>query len=420
MTKVMRVLRWGLWSVVAMSLLATIGWTGLNWMGTRRLANVMETLRKANHPLTVEQLAPPGVRSEENAAPLYHAALAVISHPENPRRFDLMSLARKGLDPLSGEEKAALRSLLGENAEALSLAERGAARPKSRWADSYYSVSYASGPKDSNMYYLIVYVACRAHFEILDGRPEAARKSVAILLAIARALRREPLWLLQAYCAFAVELAVAVADKAVARDTPVEELGKWQLLLPQSEEFRGRGAFAARCLLVEMADFMALSPDRMWGAMRERNPRRPQRVPLWMLHPLIKREGARRLELLARGIGACQRPDWEAEGALAEIERESPPVPKWLWGLPNFAGRLKREFDRSKEIEARIAVARAGLWCEAVRAGTGKYPDRLGLIDPITGRDLTYEPDDGLIWSGGSRPRKDAFKDEIAWRLRAK
>ena len=70
---------------------------------------------------------------------------------------------------------------------------------------------------------------------------------------------------------------------------------------------------------------------------------------------------------------------------------------------------------------AGLAVYRAGLGFEIQRAETGKYPEILEAMDPITGNTLIYESEEGMIRSAGLEVWwEDDFEAEsIHWNLRA-
>jgi hypothetical protein len=178
------------WAVIGM-LVLVLGWTGVNLLGYMRFQGALRSLREAGYRTSVQDLEPPRVAPEENAAPLYEASLALLRMPEKESRPVVWKAVKDGLQDLTEDQIRELRALVQGNAEALALAHRASGRRGARFSTSYHSGAVLNVPSQDRLFHLVEFMSLRASFATADGKLEDAREAVRDIVALVEALRLE-------------------------------------------------------------------------------------------------------------------------------------------------------------------------------------------------------------------------------------
>ena len=414
MSKFKRFLRW----TILLMLVPVLGWTGANLLGYMRLQGALRSLREAGFRTNVQDLGPPRVAPEENAAPLYEASLALLTMPEKGSRPLVWKAVKEGLQDLTETQIRELRALVQGNAEALALATRARGRRGARFATSYHSGAVLNVPSQDRLFHLVEYLSLWASFATADGKPEDAREAVRDIVALVEALRLESYVTCQGIRVWGLECTASTIARSVSGTTAPADLRAWLEILPKEEAAKGIAELATRYWIANTAEFLEREPENIWTVWDQCDFRRPSGFPLWILQPAMKLDGARCLALLQRSAEYCEKPYKEAKPVIEELKREhKDSYSGWLHPVTRcwFSDWF---FDSRVKAQALIATTRAGLECEIARHESGHYPEKLDTLDPFTGIPLVYKPDQGLILSVGPDGREDTPVDNIVWKLR--
>ncbi|MBI2900604.1 MAG: hypothetical protein HYY17_10490 [Planctomycetes bacterium] len=388
MAMMRRIFRWGFWLLLVILLLGTIAWTVANVVGTSRLNEAIASARREGYATSPSDLAPPPATAEENAAPFYSAAFALMAEPP-----EILSGAQeRGFASLNAGEKAELRGWLAKQRDSFDLIRRARSRPRCRF-DRDYSLGYNMPlPELSKAIRVTKILAVRIEALEEEGKQEEARESVRDACGTADCAREDAILVCQLVRIVTWTVVMRTIDRCVTAETKEADLRAWLELLPSETRFDGMMEHAMRGELALGAEVASESPELIleWGNRGLLN-----RVGPILLHPVIKISGARHLDTLRRLIALRRKPHPEAQTEADRIEREALEGPRWT----NIVTALLlpatgRAFRNHAELIARLRVLRAGLRCEIARAAGG-YPAEVEGADPFTGGPLIYR--DGKI-----------------------
>jgi hypothetical protein len=130
---------------------------------------------------------------------------------------------------------------------------------------------------------------------------------------------------------------------------------------------------------------------------------------------LLREDVAVGLGLLARLRSTTKLPVKDARDIVKSIEDETK-------SLPMLSALLVPAFTKSwqsmVQLEAQVAVAKAGLAAIEFHAKHGKWPESVADLDPFTGRPLLFR--DGVVYSVGADGKDDGGDEEKDVRFRAR
>src|SRR5687767_3091508 len=105
--------RWAIWVLGPLSVLGMVMWA-VHSVSNRRLQDTLDELRRDGVLTTLEELAPPPIPDEENAATIYHAAISLL--PSFSDRDPIHRVRQKAIDQdyfsLQADEKQRIRGYL--------------------------------------------------------------------------------------------------------------------------------------------------------------------------------------------------------------------------------------------------------------------------------------------------------------------
>jgi hypothetical protein len=84
------------------------------------------------------------------------------------------------------------------------------------------------------------------------------------------------------------------------------------------------------------------------------------------------------------------------------------------WVLPGISGIAKAQATN----QAHIAVVRAGLEWELEYLATGRYPDKVSVLNPVTGQPLIHDTFSGRLSSASSPYQPNSGEHDHDWILR--
>lgn len=415
-----RVAKWTGWSFLVLFILGIIAWTIANAVGSSRLERELAAVKESGLATHITQMAPAKPAPGENAAPLWLAAFALLEEsgefPECYLRGSKMDFSQHTAD-----EKKELRAWLEKNADVFSLATRARDRKVCHIERQYADGFTLLLPDVAKSIRLGKILQLRAFSLADEGKPEAARDAIRDLLALADAYKDEPVLVCQLVRVVVAQLALDAIDRCITAETSEADLKAWLDVLPDPKRYDGMMERGFRGELAVIAGLLSQSMSQLWDQLAHvthpmnEDPELLRPLAGNLLLPVLKSDGARYLALMRRAIEIAQKPYLEARPPMAalsaEVEDDSSvwhPVTRIL--MP----ALFRCLDNHAHLIAKISVLRAGLEAELERAAKGRYPEKIGTLDPFTGKPLFYG--EGRIESVGPEGRLD----KPMWKLRHK
>jgi hypothetical protein len=405
-SRVKSLLKWSAWGLLVLIVLAAVVWTIANVSAESRFRAALESLRAAGYATAALEMAPAPVPPAENGAPFYVAAFALMARP-GERDRDAMEA---GPSEWNAERKASLRGLLASNADAFEMLEKARTRPRCGFERNYAQGFEMQLPEVSNVLELARLLKLRAAIQADAGDAAGARRSAEDAFALAHALSGDRILVSQLVRLEAIQLALAAVDVGVTAETSEAELGAVLAIVPNPASLAALMEPALRGELAMVADLLRGPPGRLWSVLESIPPREPG-VLAHLARPLLKSDGARYLDFMRRMVELSAKPYLEGRAELASLDAEATARSLWHPVTCLLMPALARANERLAEVQARLAVTRAGLEAERTRKTTGRHPAQLQGTDPFSGKPLSI--DGRRVWSAGSTPER-----KIEWRLR--
>ncbi len=429
-----------------------LGWSGLTlvsaviltfayfhiWSWRARVAyeGKLAALRAAGEPVLPEDVAPPPVPDEENAAVLFEEAFELYVDFTDTGKKEIDELLWRALNPRRtavADLRPIYKLWLAPNAPALVKAREALKRPKCR-----FDLDYAAGPgmltmhlsKMKNLANQFAFSACR---ELDEGRPETALEEVRCCLRLTRVLEEEPTLISQLVRAvilqhFACDALEQVLVSGAAGEEGLlgvaEELGRcadrvYEPLIPVLK--------AERTMIIWMTDRL-LEQKIHYGtgtglelselAIMKRDP---------ATRGLLYDDVVAGLNYCERLIEAVRRPYWTARGMIARIDEELEKDGSSFQLVGRRALTLMqvpihcKVMEKFAHAEARLTVLRLACAVEVYSRRHGRLPESLAELapkllpeiprDPFTGRSYIYKMKPGgtnyVIYSVGSDEEDD-------------
>lgn len=377
-------------SIVTLILLAVV-WTIWNWIGTRRVEEAVTALREAGLPGTLVEISDhlPGgdaPRPEENAAPIYAAAFALLDAVEKPEEGFLEVVEERFV--VTEETRLAL----SRYGPALDLLHRAAERPRCRveldWRQGFaVEMPHLPGTRDA-AYLLAARALLRQETEDLEG----ALDDLHALFALGRSLREEPILISQlvriAIDGVGLQVLEALLPGAPDPLAAIETVGLDDV-----------GGCISRAFGTEAVVVLSLVSDpKAIGNLTD------SAEPSWFFlvaGPHVKTDVARLCRYLTRMSLAAREPYPQGMARVRNLQREAEEGGGFMTALllPSIGSCIEKE----AEHVARTALARTAARCLAHRKEHGEYPssteDLPGTeLDPLNGAPFLLTPgDEGVV-----------------------
>jgi hypothetical protein len=397
--------RVGVW-LGALLVLSAGAWTFWNFTASRALERALERLAAAGLPTSPAQVRPAEARPQDNAAPLYRAAFALLDAlPEASADVDL-DLAK--LPQLPEETHRAVESA----SDALDLLGRAAGLPR-----CVHPLKYEMGIRMEVPHLLPIrklsrLLAARAVVRAEAGNFDGAVSDLHALFAMARSLREEPV-LVDQLVRFEVDrIGLRAVEVLLPRlESPVRDLDR-----VRSDAPRGAVAFAQRGEIVLIA-LRALDQDvledldSVLGSSQEAGLLRLG----WLARPYLKSDMARLLDLFRSFAQIAVRPYREAIPAWNAAAQEAVLQGGVLVRL--YCSNTSHVLHDEARIVAQAELARAAALCLEHRKKRGAFPQTLDELetkapeDPMAGKPFQ------LRREGGEVVLSSAADAEVTWRL---
>jgi hypothetical protein len=406
--------RW-FWAIAAAALVAAV----VAWiLSPSPLERAIRDLKAAGYATSLAELAPPPAADADNAAPVYMAAFENLPpYPADYADSDspFIKAYVNGFGTLVPQEKQAIRDWLQSHTGAFADIARARRLPRCRFNRDYRTlVTSLSVNEMSNAKKAQNALLYRALSSADAGNTGDVREALLDMRALADAFREDPLLLSQLVRIRCHEIMLDALDKCVTSDTSPDVLEMWAAALPPDDHFNG---VMDRALRDEIA----------WAADELRTSRSPgSGASSWIQSRLIAQDAPAYLNRIPPLIAICEKPYFEIREQLAVMEKGDESGLAFLRPLTGKNMPLPGTIVSMTRLRARLTLLRTGLEWERTFKTTGRYPARVDVIDPCTGKTLLQRPEMGLLYSAGINGVDDGgvnedgyeAEDDIPWKLR--
>ncbi len=424
-------------------LLAHVGLSIASWITLR---NAYAALRDAGRPMDAKSLIPPEVPIDDNAAPLYESAIALMESEEWDGTILLGAAYRISRDFMeTASASPADMDMLLENdvvRRALALMERAADRPQCRFALQYDMGLDISLPHQHKLLMLNYLLTARAVHEARQGNGNDALRTLHSALQNANALRTEPFIFSSVYRNQQVAVSLRALQEILTRTTVNDDtLADLSNLLPSPEDIRDHFLLAQDGERLFFAENGLIKKETMGPPPADSDWRTWRMFALYGCLPVIRANHAVYLREMNRMARETARPYWEHPAPVKNIFDPKTSGLPWYSFMAQVAISIVPPYRKTMAAaQAHVQVAQTALALLRHKLAHGAYPTALAEIDPaflpeipldpFTGQPLVYRPDgDGfLLYSLGENLKDDNGTEEsednrksrsfdIVWRL---
>jgi len=432
--------------IVLLILLALAAYGILHFVGGRRAQRALAPLKASGAPTTWEEVIPPRVPDDQNAALLYEEAFAAFALSDWSRGTlrDYLSAGTRGeRKPL---EKA-VRSIIADNAHALLYARQAADRPKCRfnrnWSDLAWHIQV---PELSSLKTIAQLASAEAVLRADEGDLPRALDAWSLNVSIADHLESDPM-LLGQLTRYAVIAWAAASLPVVLQDSGLSPQQCRSLAEPLARiELRQsfiKSLEAQRASNLRMLHWVRQDPQNLRALVHSGSSTPPGRIAaakrdlLWVGARVVGPfDDVATLQSWDEQIALAHKPYRETVGQAHTVRDNIPRYAILTMMYGPYYHRAAMARDRAG---AYVAMMRTGLALAAYRTEFGRYPDTLDRLrkalewevpeDPFSGDDSVYRregtgyvlyslgqdlDDDGGKRVGGNP--KDALDGDIVWR----
>ena len=383
--------------------------------------------RSAGYPTTLEELAPPPVAEEGNAAPLLEMAAAMLRRDADRDIWMWFSFP----DNVPSTEE--MRSALEKHAEPLRLAKEALRLPHYRLERDYDSgIDAYDSPNLVGNRCLTSLLLADALLKAREGRRQESIEALSEALDLAGRIGSDPMVISKMIGSAMASNAIPTIEM-MNRDGLFDDEMRREILV--CLERRGMVPAADTLFVAELA-FVSAGAEDFFGARRLWGPP-PSGVVndktfVGLFQFVYLNDVAQMIRSMRETAGACRMPSWEMLPAVNAIDASIASVPEWRRPISQywFTGGAA-SLNALLSTRAQVDAARVGLALELHRSSSGDYPDSLSALvpgflaglpkDPFTGKDLIYNRagDDVTVSSVGPDLVYNATSDQfIAWKTR--
>lgn len=378
--------------------LAVASWAAWNAWANRELAAEIARLTAAGEPIRAAQAAPPPVAEEDNAAPIFARALALVSEPADSSETSRF-VEDWSLEP-SAEARRGIESWVRGNVHALRLLRDGARLPASRWPMDWSRGVSMPFPGLLSARLSAVLLSAQARLEAEAGRFEESEALLVAAFRLGRSFEGEPM-LVMVMIGSALE---SIAFRATEGWLSLSNAGG-EALLEDARASAARdasGRILGACFSAERAsifDLVLANP----GEVLAQELRVPEFAAI-AVGPYFKYDLVRysRLSQILIDVGSGRRADDAAAAAEYDaLLRHAGPLTSVT--VPNLR-RSRETLDETMSRRRLLLVALAGFRAARNGAWPSTWPELEASVDPFTGRPFRIAVRDSelLLYGVGS------------------
>ena len=392
------------------------------------LRNARAELRAAGRPMSPAEIIPADVPANENAAPLYESAFALLDSESigDKKLAAVVADASRdyAADPDADEKRSTFENALANETfvRTLELVEQAASRTRCNFNLQYDLGGMLCVRHAHDMFAIGRILKAKALLHARRGETQKTYAALEIALRMAEALRDEPMLssavVRNAQYSMALELLPVLCAKAPPDDATAARLSALladvDLVASYVHAVDGErlfmGEWTYNCFADgNIHDFLGPENDGVWAA----------RVAKGLLgyRPSLQLDHAAYLRTHSRFAANAARPLWLWE--IKPIARPDDEFPWYATISRIITPALNSSLLHSVHVQALIRVSRVGLALLRHKLAHGAYPASLAEIDPeflgeipvdpFTGQPLVYRPEaDGFVlYSLGKNFRDD-------------
>ena len=414
-----RLLKWTLRLAIFLLAVGLLGWSIANYYVAKSIRTQIAQLRTDHQPLTFAELdaGAPKIAWEDDAAPYYAAALALIHYEESFPEYDQATKTGR----ITPEMLAEARRRVEANRLVLEMLDRGSGLPG---CNSDLGLRYgisACLPTLNKARGVANAASMRTRLLAFQGQGDQAVQSAISSLGMPRVFDRQPIliaFLVKIGCTamFCRDVA-AVLEHGQPSDKALRELGD---ALSQAEP----SLDVRRTFVAERVYFLELSRDLIGGGRSlkaEDNDAAP--LPLPEAKQMQAGSGLPLRAMLAQNLPHYQQfaeaaaLDWPRMLDAARGIQHTQFASRFDFFGPIIIPSFVRAIENTGRVLAEIRSARVAIAIERYRLAHGQLPDSLNQLpasadlptDPFTGQSLIYrKTDDGYCVYSLGETRQDA------------
>ena len=410
------------------------------WDVEEELTAELKRIRQKGEPTTLDEIIPPQIPDEKNAAILYEKAFGALDLSDEDE--DMLSDLSGSFAPASAEQAPAiedLRSIVAENREVLELLRTARNRPDSRFSIDWSKGADFRTPFLADARWCMRILLADISVALNDRDTDRAVTDIETGLRLACAVRREPIYLAH-LVGYWLSKQMTRAVRCLVRDARLSE-DRCRGLYRQFVEVSFAGdvsqALATnRVLSLGLFEYVREHPGALEGVYSEGS----SAQGLWheiAVKPRLNAEKLTFLRYARQQMKYVEKPYRMARDDLRQLSEAYNEQFKKRPLAASFSVAIRTQMEQRDEAKAYLGLAQVGLALEAYRNETGRLPGALEEIpevvkwveipkDPFSGEDFVYRPagDDYLFYSIGRNLQDDAGEiadraDEadIVWRV---
>ncbi len=398
----------------------------------KELQAELDKIKAAGEPTSLQEIIPPEVPDEENAAVVYQKAFEKLNLSEEDEDvlYDLLSSMaqppRSEAPPL-----ATIEQIVANNAAVIALTERASKYSRCRFPLDWEAGHAMIMAHLHELRTCALLLEAKAALQIGRGEVSEALHTIEIGLSMCEAVGDEPSVVSQL-----VRYSIASILRRplhVALDEKVSTAACRGLFdyLAGTEFMQSfvHSLWGERVMGIHMFDAVRQDPEQGWTMLVGEDAASDGSLYATPVgQSILNVDEAMYLRLMARRIAAAEKSSWDSREDLAEIDRrvEDLSFPHLVTTilLPVYA-RVTAKRDSTI---ARVGLAQVALALKAYKNEKGEYPESLAKLrevidwgklpeDPFSSEDFIYqrEGEGFLVYSIGVNLADDGGKVEEDW-----
>ncbi|MFH1226528.1 MAG: hypothetical protein V1701_01325 [Planctomycetota bacterium] len=441
MMKIKKIAKYAGIGVLALALIAIVTNAILSCSANKELEQELADIKASGGALKFEELAPPAIPDEENAAPLYEKAFALLKSdklsPEEEKVWNKITASERGKE-WAETDRSILKGLLARNQNVLELLAKAAALKKCRFSVDYSKPLDIVPPSIAQNRQASWLLAVKAQLESSEGKTDEALNTCLAGFRMTKAHILSPLLITQLVQSASTGIILDTLEGILKQDSGNAAMYTAlldELKIPEYHNAFIRSMEGERCFGLYVYELCSegIDPETYPPATRALGKRLVSKTFIF------KKDQVYYLRLMKKIINLSKLSYKETKGGLnfeVDVIKE---IPSYCYLTRLMVPGLSGVYRTQSGFEARLGAARLALALKAYKLQNGNYPDALAALAPavipelpkdtFTGNDYVYKKDgvgfivyslgENLKDDGGlNNNNKDKKQDDISWQCK--